>query len=138
MSKLTDYIRDTNIGELLTVLFDSNYYEILFPFLLSFALFYTVLGNVKIFKYKKGKKQGEPIKPVIFIISVIVSYYGISFEMPGGNSIGNLLMMLFPNISALTIGILGLYIVGSIFAKNFFSGLFDPKNSSFIFLTIGA
>ena len=137
MSKLTETIRDIDIGELLSVLYDSHYYEILFPFLLSFAVIYTVLERIKIFKYKKGANKDKPIKPALFIVSALVSYYGISFELSQGYSVGNFLMMLFPNISALTMGILGLYIVGSIFAKDFFSGLFDRKNSAFLVLIIG-
>lgn len=137
MSNLIDIIESVNISELLVVFFDSGYYEFFFPFLLSFALFYAILSNVKFFQHKKGLKKGYPIKSLITIVSFIVSYYAVSFEISQGNTLGSLLMMLFPNISALTIGILSLYIVGAIFAKNFFSGLFDQKNSALIYLLIG-
>jgi hypothetical protein len=137
MSDLIDVIGNANISDLLVVFFDSGYYEFFFPFLLSFALFYAILCHVKIFQHKKGSMQGKPVKSVIIVISFVVSYYAVSFEISEGNTLGSLLMMLFPNISALTIGILSLYIVGAIFAKNFFSGLFDKSNSAILYLLVG-
>jgi hypothetical protein len=131
---LSDSIRDIDIGSVLGVFFDNNYYELLFPFLLAFAVLYTILERINLFR---SKKTGEPYKPVVFVVSLIVSLFGVSFELSPGHSVGNFMMMLFPNISALTIGILGLYIVGSIFAKDFFSGLFDKTPSSYIFMAVG-
>lgn len=138
MSSVTDKIRDLNFFELHNVLFDNKYYEILFPFLLIFALLYTVLCKVKIFQYKSGDSKGLPIKSVVTVISVIVSFFAVSFEISDkGYTLGNLMMMMFPNISALTIGILCLYIAGSIFAKDFFAGLFKPNHSAFVFIAVG-
>ena len=134
MVDILEGIRSADFENLLQVFFDNNYYYFLFPFLLLFAILYTILGKVSIFR---SKKTGRPIKPVIFVISLVVSFYSVNFEISEGYLIGDLLMMMFPNISALTIGILGLYVAGAVAGKDFFRGLFDKKNSAFIYLAVG-
>ncbi len=129
-----DYISDFNFIELLDTFLDNGFYEYLFPFLLVFAVLYSVLSNVGIFR---SKRTGETIKSVVFIISLAVSYYGVSFKLQGGYSLGELLMMMFPNISALTMLVLVMYVVGAILGKNIFKGVFSKKPSSFLYMTIG-
>ena len=131
---ITDFLSSINFFELQVSLLQGSFYDLVFPFLLVFALMYTFLGKIKLFQ---SKNTGEPIKSIIFIISLIVSFYGITFETSPGYSVGKLMMMLFPNISAITIGILTLYIVGSILGKNFFAGVFSKKYSSFVYMTAG-
>lgn len=136
VNSIADIFNELNFFELHQILLDSDYYEFLFPFLLAYALLYAVLGNIKIFQYKTGSRQGKPIKPIITVIAFLVSFYGISFETSPGYSVGKLLMVMFPNISALTIGILGLYIVGSILGKDFFEDVFKKDISAYLFFTI--
>jgi len=134
MSTIGNFLTSINFFELQNTFLENSYYDILFPFLLVFALLYSVLGNIKLFQSKKTKK---PYKSAVFIVSLITSFYGISFETSPGYSVGKLMMMLFPNISALTIGILTIYIVGAILGKDFFKGLFSKKHSSWIYMTTG-
>lgn len=133
-SSFNDAIASIEIEELLFVFLDSGYYDILFPFLIVYAFIYAILAKVEIFQ---SRKTGKPISSVLTVVSLVISWFGVSFEVSEGYSVGNLMMMLFPNISALTIGILMLYFVGSIVGKNFFKGVFDKRTGAFVYLAIG-
>ena len=99
-----------------------DFFSLVFPFLLMFAIFFTVLQKVEIFKLKKS---GKSHKAVIFIISFVLSFFGVYFPLTeAGDTLGSLMSKLFPNISALSIGILTLYLIGGLFGKNFFKNLF--------------
>lgn len=134
-NSLNNLFQDLNFFELHKILLDSNYYDILFPFLLIFAITYTSLSLPKIFQ---NKSTGKPMKSIIMLIAFTFSWFSVSFETSPGYTIGILLMLLFPNISSLTIGILCLYVVGAIMGKNFFKGLFDKNNSAYLYYGIGA
>lgn len=131
-NQVTDWIRERDFTEFIDVLFDNNYYELVFPFVLIYAVLFTILGKVKIFQ----NKSGEPVKSLIVIISVVVSFFAVSFETSPGYTVGKYLMMLFPNISALTMGILGLYVVGSLLGKDFFRGVLRKDHSAYLYFGI--
>jgi hypothetical protein len=128
---ISDFFQSLNFFELFDIL-KSNYAPNLFPFLIVFAVLYTVISNISLFK-----KGNIVKKSVVFIISFIIAFYGTTFELSPGYSISTLLQMIFPNVSSLTIGILSLYILGAILGKNFLNGLFNPKMSSIMKLLIG-
>ena len=134
VNSIVDVLGELNFYELHKLFLDSSYYEFLFPFLLAYALFFTVLSKVSIFK---SKKTGEPIKSVIVVISTLVAFYGISFEISDGVNVGNLLMSMFPGISALTIGILTLYIVAAMFGEDVFNGLFRKDHTAYLYIAVG-
>lgn len=134
VSSLQEAFRELNFYEYHTLFLSSDFYSLIFPFLLSFALFYAVLPKLKLFQ---SSKTGKPYNAVIFIISLFVSWYGVTFEISDGYSLSDLMMMLFPNISALTILILALYVVGAMFGKDFLRGLFPKKETAFVYLALG-
>ena len=131
---VSDLITELDFNEYHKLFLDNNYYSILFPFLLVFAFIYTALSFVKIFQ----NKDGVPNKPVIFVISLVFSLMGIWFETKRGFVIGDLLMIMFPNISAITIGILTLYIVGALFGHNIFKGFYRKDFSAYLYFAVGA
>jgi len=133
MGEVTDFLRDIDFQNFLQILFDNQYYEILFPFLLAYAILSTILNKVKIFQ----NKQGKPVRGVIAVISLVISFFGVSFETAPGYTVGKYMMMLFPNISALTILILGLYVVGSMLGKDFFKGVFRKDHSAYMYFVVG-
>lgn len=135
INNVGDLFSQLNFFDIHRVLLDNYYYDILFPFLLIFAVTYTALSYPKIFR---SKKTDKPIKPIIMMIAISISWFSVSFETSPGYTIGNLMMMLFPNISALTIGILGMYITGAILGKDFLRGLFDKNNSAYVYYALGA
>lgn len=134
MVTLSDALSQLNFYEYHQILLDNNYYSILFPFLLAYALFFTAFGKIKLFQHKK---TGKPITSIVSIISLIVSWYGVNFQTSSGHSVGELLMIMFPNISTLTILVLSFYIVGAILGYDVFSGLFRKDHSSYLFMAIG-
>ncbi len=134
VSSISDVISGFDFNELHQIFLDGSYYDLLFPFLLFYALLFTVLGKVSIFQ---KKDTGEPNKGIIVLISIVVSFFGVSFETGSGMSVGDLIMVMFPDISALTIGILMLYLVGSLLGKNFFNGVFRKDHSAYLYMAIG-
>lgn len=131
-----DIFRELDFYEYHQIFLSSNYYEVLFPFLLLFAVYYSVLSSKKL-TFFKSKNTGKPFSSVISIISLVVSFYSVNFQISDEHTIATLMMMLFPNISALTIAILTFYIVGAILGKDFFKGVFDKKNTAFLYIAIG-
>ena len=134
MNPISDAISNINFFDGMDILRDSQFFDILFPFFLVYALLVTVLPRVKIFQ----NKSGEPMKSIIIVISFIVTFFGVSFKLPSGYSVGDLMMMLFPNISSLTIAILMLYIVGAILGVDVFKGLFKKDQSAYLFFIVAA
>lgn len=131
---IRDLIVELDFNEFHEILLNNSYYDALFPFLLIYALLSAALPYAKIFR---SKKTGKPYKPTIVIISLVVAFFGSSFEISEGETLGSLMMMLFPNISAITIGILTLYLVGSMLNKNFFKNLFRKDVSSYAIFAVG-
>lgn len=134
VNSVRDLINNFDFKEIHNIFLSNNYYQILFPFLLTYALLITVLAKIKIFQNKEGK----PINAIIVPVSLVVSFYGVSFEISEGHTLGSLMMVLFPNISTLTMGILALYIVGSLFNKNMFKNMFREDVSSYAYFAAGA
>jgi hypothetical protein len=130
---MTDVLRTFDFSDLQSGFTEGGFYEYVFPFLLLYALFSAVLPNLKLFKDRQGRSR----KSVTTVVSIIVSLVGVTFETSSGWNVGKLMQVMFPNVSALTILILGLYVVGSILNKNFFTSLFRKDFSAYIFMAIG-
>lgn len=133
-NSIGDLIGSINFFDIHKVFLDNAYYDIFFPFLLVFAITFTILQKVSIFKNKKDK----PIKPVIMIVSLITTFFGVSFEISPGQTVGTLLMVMIPNISTITMGVLTLYIVGAILGQDFFRGLLEKDTSAYLYFAVGA
>ena len=113
---------------------EKGMYDYLFPFLLIFVLFHVSLSFSSLFKSKKTK---EPLNAVITVIAIIVAFFSVSFELSPGYTLANTLMMLFPNISALSVLALMFYLIGAMLGKNYFRGLFSREITSYLFFLIG-
>lgn len=119
MESVIDSLSQGSIVELLRVLIDAQYFEVLFPFLLLFALYFHVLQKIL---GRKGPRLFA--KSTSFIIALVVSFYSVAFKFPSGYSVADLMMFVFPNISSISVAILAVYVVGSILGKDFFKGMF--------------
>lgn len=135
IESVSDFIESFDFIEIHKIFFDNSYYQILFPFLLIYAVLTAVLPYIRIFR---NKTTGEPLKPIIILISLIISLFGVTFETSAGYTVGDFMVMLFPNISALTMGILMLLFVGSMLNKNFFKDLFAKDASAYMYFAVGA
>jgi hypothetical protein len=133
MSRISNWFYKFEPKYFLENLVSGQFYEYLFPFLLIYALFYTVLSSKKISLFRNGTILN---KAAVFTISISISLFSVYFKLPSGYTIGKLLSILFPNISTITIVILCLYIIGAMLGKNFFNGVFDKRKSAFGVLTI--
>lgn len=119
MASIIDDLSQGSIVELLRVLIDAQYFEVLFPFLLLFALYFHVLQKIL------GRKGSQLFaKSTSFIIALVVSFYSVAFKFPSGYSVADLMMFVFPNISSISVAILAVYVVGSILGKDFFKNMF--------------
>ncbi|NQZ85161.1 MAG: hypothetical protein HRU03_05575 [Nanoarchaeales archaeon] len=133
MVSITDWLSNFSPKDLLIDLLNGNYYDFVFPFLLVYALFYTVLGSKKVSLFRHGTILN---KASVFVVSVSMSLFAVYYPLPSGYTIGVLMGLMFPNISSITIVILGLYVVGAMIGKDFFRGAFDKKTSAFGALTV--
>jgi len=129
---IIENLSEFSLVELLKALVNAQYYEYFFPFLLLFALYYQVIHRVL---GKKGKNLFT--KPAALIISLVVSFYSISFKFSTGYSIADFMIMLFPNISAISMAILSMYIIGSILGFDFFKNLFRKDLNAYSIFFFG-
>lgn len=136
ISNIRDVISKLDFNEYHQIFLNNSYYEILFPFLLIFAILYTILSHHKV-RLFQNRKTGKAYKPIVMLVSIIVAFFSVYFEISAGQTVGGLMMMMFPNISALTIGILCLYIIGAIFGKDFFRDMFDKDHGAYIYFAMG-
>ena len=130
---IIENLSEFSLVDILKALVNAQYYEYFFPFLLLFALYYQVL-------YRVLGKQGKNLftKPAAMIISGVVSFYSISFKFSTGYSIADLMIMLFPNISAISMAILSLYIIGSVLGYDFFKNMFRKDITAYSIFLFGA
>lgn len=103
MGALSDALRDLDFQSFIWDLEAGGWFEYVFPFMLVYAIIYTILNYVEIFEDKK---------PVKVIIALVVSLFAVAFPIAeSGESLGDLMMQLFPGVTAFSMGILALYIV---------------------------
>ncbi|MCA9496030.1 MAG: hypothetical protein KC589_03745 [Nanoarchaeota archaeon] len=133
-SSFSDLLSELDFREYHELLLENSYYDIVFPFLLLFAVIFTILSYIKFFQ---SKVTGRPYSGVVSVIALVVSWYGVNFELSEGKTIGFLIQVLFPNISALTIMILTMYIVGAVLGKDFFRGVFSRTPTAYIYIALG-
>ncbi|MFP4402627.1 MAG: hypothetical protein ACLFPL_05370 [Candidatus Nanoarchaeia archaeon] len=132
MSDVLEQLSQGSIVELLRVLIDANYFDFLFPFLLLFALLFHVIQKIL------GRKSSKLFsKSAATVIATIVSFYSVIYTFPSGYTIGDLMMMLFPNISSISIAILSLYVVGSVMGRDFFKDAFRKDISAYTIMFFG-
>jgi hypothetical protein len=137
MGALTDALAGTNLyGDFLYPLLNGGFYHYLFPFMLVYAIVLTILTKVDIFKENKA---------VRVIISLVFALFSITFPITsgycdangysgfsstyGGCTLGDFMIVLFPGVTAFTIGILALYIVAAMMGVDLMSFLGNDKKN---------
>lgn len=119
MASISEFLTDVDFRGIFLDLEQYGWFHYVFPFMLVYAIVFTILGKVKIFEDKK---------PVKIIVAVVFGLFAVAFPISdnhncghynsfggsyAGCTIGDLMMNLFPVTSALTIGILALYIIAA-------------------------
>lgn len=127
MGVVTDYLKDIKFQNIIDLFLETKMYDYLFPFLLFYAILYTVLQKVKIFQ-----KDGAPMKSVIVIISFIISLIGVIFPINDKDqTVSDFLMVFFPHISTITILMLSLFLIATLMNKNFLDFFSEHRTNSY-------
>lgn len=132
MGEVSEFFRDVDFKSFLDALESGGWFEFVLPFMLIYAVVLTILNKVELFKDKK---------PVRVIIALVFGLFSIAFEIPGsGNeTLGDLMMALFPGVSAFTVGVLALYIVVAMLGVDLTKFFGDGEdNNKFIMYILGA
>lgn len=146
MGSITEELANINLADFIDALFEGGWFEYVFPFMLVYAIVLTILNNVPMFKERKS---------VRVIIALVVALFAIAFPITGdfqscqvNNSIthsggcetlGSLMMSLFPGVTAFSVGVLALYIVASMLGVDlmkFFGD--DEKSNEYLKWILGA
>ena len=132
MSSISNFFADVRFDELLRALWDGGWYSIIFPFLLIYAIVFTILNNVDI--------KALDSKPTKVIIALVFGLFAVAFPITGdggfcvgsycGNTLGDLMMALFPGVSAFAVGILALYIVAAMLGMDLMKFFGNNENNN--------
>ncbi len=129
-SGLSDLLRDIDFQDFFRDLDSYGWFEYVFPFLLVYAVVFTILNQVKLFEDKK---------PVKVIIAMVFGLFSVAFPVSDYGTLGDLLSLLFPKVTAVTMGILGLYIVAAMLGVDLVDFLGkDNNNNNIIRYILGA
>ena len=103
MGEVSDFFADIQFEDVIDGLIDGGWYDFLFPFLLVYAIVFTILNKADIFSGNKA---------VRVLIAAIFGLFAVAFPISDeGYTLGEFMMVLFPGVTAFTIGVLALYIV---------------------------
>lgn len=144
MGPIGSFLSGVDFNDFLLGLQQGGWYSIVFPFMLVYAVIYTILNYIKIFEDRKGVKV---------VISLIFALFSIAYPINsgsycssgynailgnGGCSLGGLMMTLFPGVTAVSIGILALYIIVAMLGidiTSFFGN--DDERNNYIKYAVG-
>ncbi len=103
VSTVSDWMGDLDFRSFFDSLEQGGWFEYVFPFMLVYAIVFTIMNQVSLFKDKKSIKV---------IIALVFALFSVAFPISeSGETLGFLMSKLFPGVTAFTMGILALYIV---------------------------
>lgn len=139
MGTISDMLTSMDFANFIYTLQQGGWFDFVFPFMLVYAVVFTILNNVELFKDKK---------PVKVIIALVFALFAIAFPITdntscgfvgnnyqtgvvSGCTLGSLMMTLFPGVTAFSFGVLALYIVIAMLGVDLteFFGKGDNKNN---------
>lgn len=128
---LSNLLADMDLPGLIINLERYGWFHIVFPFLLVYAIVFTILNQISLF---------EERKPVKVIVAFVFAIFSVSFPINAfGETIGDLMILLFPKVTAVTMGILSLYIIAAMLGVDLMSFLGkDNENNNIIRYILGA
>ncbi len=136
MGTVTDFLRDIDFIGFIYSLQQGGWFDFVFPFMLVYAIVFTILKNVNVFSGNKAVKIIIALVFAFFSIAYPITdetYCGVGLSGQGlvsGCTVGTLMMTLFPGVSAFSMGILGLYIVLSLLGININELLFNVRGKN--------
>ena len=145
MGRVSDFFSDIDFGEFIGALYDNGWYEVVFPFMLVYAVVFTILNQVAIFEDKK---------PVKVIVALVFAFFSVTFPIAEGPiscgfgagsttlhsdiSLGDFMACLFPGVTAFTMVVLALYIVAAMLGVDLADFFGDGKKPNKITYILGA
>jgi len=139
MAVLSNFFANIRFDEFIYALYQGGWYQFVFPFMLVYAIVFTILNKVDLFEEKKSVKV---------IIALVFALFAIAFPITGDaqscgisvstysnygcETLGDLMMTLFPGVTAFSIGILSLYIIAAMLGVDLMKFFVDNKKDNFI------
>jgi len=133
MASISEWLEDLDFHSFLYDLEKNDWFAYVFPFLIVYSVVFAVLNKVELFQDKKPVKVIIAFIFAMFAIAFPISdqsscgIYGGGHALDGGCSIGDLMMSLFPGVTAFSIGILALYIVAAMLGVDLTKFLGDEE-----------
>ena len=155
MSELLTQLGKIDVKGFFDFLINNGWIQILFPFLLIYAIVFSVSQSVGFMRDRKG---------VRVLVSVIISFFAVTFPVGDGSTcesplqsstatfanpmfnssgctLGDYMSLLFPGVTILSMMILAIYIIAQLFgidlAKIFSDDDGDKTNKIIPFILIG-
>ena len=134
MGVLTDSLSDMNFADFIQGMYDGGWYDFVFPFMLVYAVVLTVLNKVEIFNDKKSVRVIIALVLALFSIAFPITgdynHCSVGYSSSGCETLGNLMMSLFPGVTAFSMGVLALYIVVSMLGIDLMKFFGDGEDSN--------
>lgn len=140
MSTLSNALVNIRFDQLANDLLFGGWFHYLFPFLLIYAIVFTIMNQVEVFKKNKATKI-----IIAFVFASFATVFPISDShrcvsygptLLPGCSLGDFMIALFPGVTAFTLGILALYIVAAILGVDLIKILGGDRENTNIMLYI--
>ena len=155
-SELLTQLEELKIQEFFTFLVDHGWIQILFPFLLTYAIVFSVSNSISFMSERRG---------VRILVSVIISFFAVTFPVGtdtecnsplkksetefknpmfkvNGCTLGDYMSLLFPGVTIFSMMILGIYIIAQLLGVDLAKMFGNTNNKSkivpFILIGIGA
>ncbi len=123
-----------------------GWFQYVFPFMLVYAVVLTILNQVKVFEDRKSVKV---------IVAMIFALFAIAFPISdntscglssarnmgytsGGCTLGDMMMTLFPGVTAFTLAILALYIVAAMLGVDLMHFFGNNNRDNWLRYVLGA
>jgi len=136
MSTLSDMISGPDFYVFFQDLETGGWFHFVFPFLLVYAVIFTILNQVDLFKERKSVKV---------IIALVIGFFAIGYPITGegspageGQTLADLMMSLFPGVTAFSMAILALYIIAAMLGVDLTKFLGQDDKDRWIRYILGA
>ena len=148
MSELLTQLGKIDIGGFFDFLLSNGWIQILFPFLLTYAIVFSVSQSISFMENRKG---------VRVLVSVILSFFAVTFPVgdagtcdsplqsststskftnpmfnTGGCTLGDYMSLLFPGVTIFSMMILGIYIIAQLLGVDLAKMFSKKEKKSFI------
>jgi len=145
MASISNWLNEVDFRSFLFNLEQNDWFAYVFPFLLIYTVIFAVLNKVDLFKDKKPAKVIISLVFALFAVAFPISdesscgVFGSGHALNGMCSIGDLMISLFPGVTAFSIGILSLYLVSAMLGVDLteFLGK-DEEDKKLLRLVLGA